>query len=342
MHSFKFRQLLGLLILCSTSIVFAANNGNGGGNGGNPTEAIAALESELNSLRNAIDSLSVMNVSADCGLDNSALQTAVNAAPQAGAIISVTGSCGATVINGKSNLVISGGTISGGLQIEASRNIQLSNMDIDAAGADEALLISYTSSVVTNGNLGITGSLSVRSNSSFSQLNGNISVTGQVLASQSGAISIRNGTLNGGAVLDQNSSLSLFPDSPAYLINLAGTLQAFSGANITLRADNNTNHGAISVTVGDVYVQRNASMRIFGSFQNADKILIDMTKLWVRQNAAFDMLDATSYIGSISLTDGGGARIFTRGVPFGSIHADCDASAWASLTATCEPPLPSP
>jgi hypothetical protein len=271
-----------------------------------------------------------------------ALQAAIDMAPQAGAAISVNGECGATTINGKSNISITGGVISGGLQIEASRNIQLSDMVIDAAGEPQALLISYTSSVLTNGNITITGILRVRSNSSFNQLSGNINVTGIVQAFQSGTLFIRNGTLNGGAVLTRNSSLFLFPDSPSHLINFSGTMQAYSGANITAQANNLLNHGSIDIIANNVFVQRSASMQIFGSAQDINKISFEIISggLNVRQNGAFDLLWANINIDFIKLTDGGGARIFVPGVE--TIHADCDDSGWASSTLTCDPPPPPP
>lgn len=335
-------------LLTSTSVLAAANgNGNGNSSDGgvaNDTNSlkaeIALLQYDVAALAESIAGLGVVTVIADCNANAGALQTAVDAAPAAGAIINVEGSCGSTAIIGKANLLVDGGDIgagngvSGSLQIDASRNIQLSGLSVvgeESADACDnwcpALKIANNSSVFLNGDFSAQGSVSVAVNSSLVQLAGAVNITDTTDGLQSAQIRFSNGLL-GGFSISRSSSLILATDSSVDSIVLDGSMGVFSGSHFLAQ----TNDGPVSLTTDTLFVSRTAAAVLAG-----DTLQLNAPSVRVQQNAVLDvlgMLQENFEVGSLSLSQGGGSRLFLN-PSTEQVVAQCDESAWVAGDLNC-------
>ena len=349
------RVLTSALLIVSTS-AYAQGNGNGNGNGnsgGNGVAAdltaieteidalqveTAAIQAELMELAESIADLGVNTVDADCSSDGAALQLAIDAAPAAGAIINISGLCDSANITGKANLLLDGGDINSGngvagdLTVNASRNIQLSG--INAASMD----FSNNASVFV-GDLSVTGPVGVQLNSSMVQVGGTVNIGDQIFGSLGGQIVIDNGTLNNFA-LSRSASLILNANRPGgSSITLNGRLGVFSGSHFLAQGFSDSG-GSVIINGNDGLVVQRTSAALFAG----DTVQLNLPAqssgapaALIRQNSVLDVInmsEANFNVADISLTQGGGSRLFFFDGST-NFEASCDDSVWTNGFIAC-------
>lgn len=332
--------LLGAaLVLSQAAWAAPGGNGNGNGNGGGNGTAgqlaaieadIAALQAEVAVLGESIALLGVNTVNADCTADPGALQAAIDAAPAAGAIITINGACNAANITGKSNLLLDGGAIGSGngvtgeLAIRASSNIQLSGINADT------LNIGDSASVFT-GDLSVATFASVEVNGSLSQTGGSVTISGPIQASTGARMVFSNATLSD-MTQSRNTSIILNTSIADGLdITVNGDVGVFSGSHFLAQASNPNSTITIN---GNLFAQRLAAILLAG-----DTLVVNATNAQVRQNSVLDVLgvvEANFNVGAIGLDTGGGSRLFYS--DSNNLYtATCDASAWTDIFMSCAP-----
>lgn len=337
MKNLSAATLIGAVLTAPAALLAApGGNGNGNGNAGGTAAQLAAIEAEIAALQNEVavlgESIALLGVNtldADCATDPDALQAAIDAAPAAGAIIGITGTCTEASIVGKSNLLLDGGAIGDGngvtdvLTISASNNIQLEG--INAGRVD----IRDNASVFT-GDLNVATQVEVQSSSSLLQRGGDVTIAGLLGAYTGGVVDLDRAVL-GDVQLSRSASVILNANrADASPITVTGNVGSFSGSHFLAQGS----IGTVSVTGAQISVSRTAAALFAG--QN---VIIDVDFALVQQNAVLDVLsvpDANVSVTDIALRAGGGARfaIFDNTTPY---EANCDGSAWTEFAIVCAP-----
>lgn len=323
--------------LLLSQAAWSAPGGNGNGNG--TAAQLAALQAEVEALQadvailfESIALLGVNTVDADCSSDPGALQAAIDAAPPAGAIILVEGSCDEATVTGKANLLIDGAPIgdgngvTGALVISSSNNIQLSGMN---AGS---MMVSNSASVLVD-DLNVAGDVTVEVNGALTQDGGTVTITGGLAAWTGARIDIEDASV---ADITQSRNTSIIlnairADGTAGSITVNGQVGVFSGSHFLAQANS---AGGSVVMNGDLIAQRTSAALLAG-----EGVVLNANNVLARQNAVIDflgLLEANFNVGSVNLLSGAGSRLIYLDSS-STFAANCDPSAWVDVFMTCAP-----
>lgn len=322
-------------------LVGTAEAAPGRSSAGGVPAAVSELEARVEVLAATLDALGPRTVAVDCDADGpGALQAAVDATTPAGADITLSGQCGATIVSGKRNLRLTGGFIGDGngvrgLHIEASTNVSLGDLTVLDSGDQSPLEVSGGSTVYLDGDLSVAGGATFRMTSTLQQRAGALTIAGELSVNTGSQVEISEGTL-GGFGLTRAASLLLVPMAPGQTVEVNGGMGVFSGSNFVAQA---TAPNAVRLLDpgGTFFVQRNAAA-VFGN----SGVELDVEGIWVRQNGVLDVLFLSetkvqvANAGLTRLTQGGGARIFFSDAT-GPFLFQCDDSAWVDVFAQCAP-----
>lgn len=319
------------------------SNGNTGGNGvpaalssvktdiDELQSDVAALQSETAGMRADLMALSdaiagleggtgpgggISVVDVDCTADSNALQTAIDAAPPAGAIIRISGVCDRnyTFIRGKSNILLdgddlsSGNGLSGSLQIAGSNNVQLSDINVGTS-----ISVNDVSSVIVRDI--IANNVGVESNSRLNQYEGKIQLTEGFSLSDGATAWINNASMEG-VYLQGNAALRIVPFStdgvsPSVEFDRAhvwtGSFLFVAAYSFRLSGEEpNLGIGAVAIN-GDVFLDQSGIVELSG-----DMVRYNGSNITLRRNSSLDVSDmpATNFNPNavIELWTGSGAR----------------------------------